>query len=120
MSTPTAAREIPAGALPELRLKPREERRITAGHLWIFSNEVDTARTPLTAFEPGAPCRVVTSHDRFLGYAYVNPHALICARIVGRNPDYPPGKSLIVHRLQVALALRERLFDRPYYRLAFG
>jgi 23S rRNA (cytosine1962-C5)-methyltransferase len=120
MSTPNAALEQPAGALPELRLKPREERRITAGHLWIFSNEVDTARTPLTAFEPGAPCRVVTSHDRFLGYAYVNPHALICARIVGRNPDYPPGKSLIVHRLQVALALRERLFDRPYYRLAFG
>ncbi|HET7201845.1 MAG TPA: class I SAM-dependent rRNA methyltransferase [Steroidobacteraceae bacterium] len=120
MSTPNAARENPADALPELRLKPREERRISAGHLWIFSNEVDTARTPLTAFEPGAACRVVTSSDRFLGYAYVNPHALICARIVGRNPDYPPGKSLIVHRLQVALALRERLFDRPYYRLAFG
>jgi 23S rRNA (cytosine1962-C5)-methyltransferase len=120
MSTPNAAHEHPADALPELRLKPREERRISAGHLWIFSNEVDTARTPLTAFEPGAPCRVVTSHDRFLGYAYVNPHALICARIVGRNPDYPPGKSLIVHRLQVALALRERLFDRPFYRLAFG
>jgi 23S rRNA (cytosine1962-C5)-methyltransferase len=120
MSTPDAALDPPAAALPELRLKPREERRLNAGHLWIFSNEVDIAATPLTAFEPGAPCRVVTSSDRFLGYAYVNPHALICARIVGRNPDYPPGKSLIVHRLQVALALRERLFERPYYRLAFG
>jgi 23S rRNA (cytosine1962-C5)-methyltransferase len=120
MSTPTAAIEFEATAWPELRLKPREERRLTAGHLWIFSNEVDTARTPLTAFESGAPCRVLSSHDRFLGYAYVNPHALICARIVGRHPDYPPGKSLIVHRLQVALALRERLHARPFYRLVYG
>ncbi|HEX6572180.1 MAG TPA: hypothetical protein VF055_09165, partial [Steroidobacteraceae bacterium] len=120
MSTPTAAIEIPTTDIAELRLKPREERRLTAGHLWIFSNEVDTARTPLTAFQPGALCRVVSSHDRFLGYAYVNPHALICARIVGRDPDYPPGKSLIVHRLQVALALRERLHARPFYRLVYG
>jgi 23S rRNA (cytosine1962-C5)-methyltransferase len=121
MSSPPAALEKSTAAeLPELRLKPREERRLAAGHLWIFSNEVDTARTPLTAFEPGAQCRVVSSQDRFLGYAYVNPHALICARIVGRNPAYPPGKSLIVHRLQVALALRERLFAQPFYRLVYG
>jgi 23S rRNA (cytosine1962-C5)-methyltransferase len=120
MSTPTAAIEIPTTDIAELRLKPREERRLAAGHLWIFSNEVDTARTPLTAFQPGALCRVVSSHDRFLGYAYVNPHALICARIVGRDPDYPPGKSMIVHRLQVALALRERLHARPFYRLVYG
>ena len=58
----------------------------------MFSNEVDTARTPLTAFTPGALCRVVSSHDRMLGYAYVNPHALICARIVGRDPHHPPGR----------------------------
>jgi 23S rRNA (cytosine1962-C5)-methyltransferase len=120
MSTPTAAIEIPTTDIAELRLKPREERRLTAGHLWIFSNEVDIVRTPLTAFQPGALCRVVSSHDRFLGYAYVNPHALICARIVGRDPEYPPGKSLIVHRLQVALALRERLHARPFYRLVYG
>jgi 23S rRNA (cytosine1962-C5)-methyltransferase len=51
-----AAEAPPAGlALPELRLKPREDRRLVAGHLWVFSNEVDTARTPLTAFAPGRP-----------------------------------------------------------------
>jgi 23S rRNA (cytosine1962-C5)-methyltransferase len=105
---------------PELRLKAREDRRIAAGHLWIFSNEVDTARTPLGGFEPGAICRVVGDRERFLGYAYVNPHALICARILGRDGRFPPGKPLFVHRLQVALALRERLYDTPYYRLVYG
>ena len=112
-------RDEPA-ALPELRLNRGEERRIEGGHLWIFSNEVDTARTPLTAFAAGAQARVVSSRDKFLGYAYVNPHALICARLLSRDPRYPPSRSLLVHRLQVALALRERLYPRPYYRLVFG
>jgi len=105
--------------LPELRLKPREDRRIAAGHLWIFSNEVDTARTPLTGFVPGAACRVIGDRDRFLGYAYVNPHALICARILSRDGRFLPGSSLFVHRLRVALALRERLYETPFYRLLF-
>lgn len=118
----THAAEAPAEglALPELRLKPREGRRLSAGHLWVFSNEVDTERTPLTGFAPGALCRVIGDRDHFLGYAYVNPHALICARILGRDARYPPGKSLLVHRLQVALALRERLYPRPFYRLVHG
>lgn len=109
-----------ASALPDLVLKPREERRLQAGHLWVFSNEVDTAATPLTAFEPGAHVAVRSSGQRFLGYAYVNPRTLISARIVGRDPVHPPGKPLLVHRLKVALALRERLYAAPYYRLAFG
>ena len=120
MSTPPPASTTSAQDLPELRLKPREERRIAGGHLWIFSNEVDTARTPLTAFEPGALCRVLAGNDRFLGFAYVNPHALICARILGRDPGLAPGKSLLVRRLQVALALRERLYAQPFYRLVYG
>ncbi len=119
MTTSSAAPDAP-DALPELRLRHREDRRITAGHLWVFSNEVDTARTPLTAFAPGAMCRVIGDKERFLGYAYVNPHALICARIVGRDPEFAPGKSLVVHRLQVALALRERLYPEPFYRLVYG
>jgi 23S rRNA (cytosine1962-C5)-methyltransferase len=106
--------------LPELRLKPREDRRIAAGHLWIFSNEVDTASTPLAGFAPGAACRVIGDRDRFLGYAYVNPHSLICARILSRDGRYQPGTSLFAHRLRVALALRERLYQAPYYRLVYG
>jgi len=105
---------------PELRLRLREDRRIAAGHLWIFSNEVDSSRTPLSGFTAGAICRVVGDRDRFLGYAYVNPHALICARILSRDGRHPPGRPLFVHRLQVALALRERLYDRPFYRLVYG
>ena len=106
--------------LPPLLLKPQEERRLHAGHLWIFSNEINVGATPLTAFAPGAHVQVRSSHNRFLGYAYVNPRTLISARLLGRDPDYPPGRSLLVHRFRVALALRERLYAAPFYRLAYG
>jgi 23S rRNA (cytosine1962-C5)-methyltransferase len=106
--------------LPELRLKQGEERRIEGGHLWVFSNEVDTGRTPLPAFRPGEPVRLVSARDRFLGYACVSPQALICARILGRDPAHPPSAALLAQRLQRALALRERLFPRPFYRLVHG
>ena len=107
-------------SLPELRLRRGEDRRLSAGHLWVFSNEVDIARTPLTGFSPGALCRVVSDRDKFIGYGYVNPHSLICARILGRDPDFLPGKSLLVHRLQVAQSVRRSLHERPFYRLVHG
>jgi 23S rRNA (cytosine1962-C5)-methyltransferase len=103
-----------------LKLKRGEERRLRAGHLWIFSNEVDTAATPLAGLRPGQLVRVLSSRDEFLGHAYVNPHALICARIVSRAAQQPIDRSLLVHRLKTALVLRERLSAEPYYRLVFG
>lgn len=120
MSSQTDTAAAQGRALPPLVLKRDEERRLHAGHLWIFSNEVDVGRSPLTDFEPGAHVEVRSSQGRFLGYAYVNPQTLISARLLGRDPDHPPGKSLLVHRLKVALALRKRFCDEPYYRLVFG
>lgn len=115
------AQHSPAGAaLPVLRLKRGEDRRLRAGHLWVFSNEVDTEASPLGGFTPGQHVRVHSDRDQFLGYAYLNPHALICARILSRSPVHPPDASLLAHRLKVALALRERLYRQPYYRLVFG
>ena len=120
MSSSPETVAVACGNLPPLLLKPQEERRLQAGHLWIFSNEVNVGATPLTAFAPGAHVQVRSSHDRFLGYAYVNPRTLISARLLGRDADYPPGRSLLVHRFRVALALRERMYAAPFYRLAFG
>jgi 23S rRNA (cytosine1962-C5)-methyltransferase len=105
---------------PELKLKPREDRRLRAGHLWVYSNEVDTAATPLTALAAGTIVRLASVEGRFLGWAGVNPHSLIAARILSRDAAHPPGRSLFVHRLKVALALRDRLYPEGYYRALFG
>lgn len=103
-----------------LRLNRDEDRRLRAGHLWVYSNEVDTAVTPLSGFTPGQPVEIQAHNGRVLGTGYVNPHSLICARLLSRDPAHPVSQSLLVHRLKVALALRESLYDKPYYRLAFG
>jgi 23S rRNA (cytosine1962-C5)-methyltransferase len=107
--------------LAPLRLRRNEDRRLRAGHLWVFSNEVDVERTPLTGFEPGEPVEVQDSRGAPLGAGYVNPHSLICARLVSRDAARPLDGDLLRSRLRRALALRETLFPgRPFYRLAFG
>lgn len=106
--------------LPPLRLRKNEERRLRGGHLWIFSNEVDIAATPLKSFQPGDLCRVETMQGEALGVAYVNPDSLISARLLSRNPKTGIGSGFFVQRLQRAEPLRQRLYGKPYYRLAFG
>ena len=105
---------------PALYLKRGEDARLRAGHLWVFSNEVDVERSPLTAFAPGDACAIVDHRGKAIGVGYVNPNSLIAARLVARGLDHPLDSSLIVHRLNVALSLRERLYAQPYYRLVFG
>ncbi|MHB1514455.1 MAG: class I SAM-dependent rRNA methyltransferase [Acidiferrobacteraceae bacterium] len=107
-------------ALPALRLRRHEDRRIRLGHPWVFSNEVDTDATPLGAFEPGQPAVVQSATGDVLGSVYVNPASLICARIVSPRPDQPLDASVLERRLAAALRLRESLFSTPYYRLAFA
>ncbi len=106
--------------LAPLVLKKGEERRIRSGHPWVYSNEVDTARTPLTELKPGDPVEILSSTGKFLGNGYLNPATLITARIVSRDPRYRLDRSLLIHRFKVALSLRERLFNRPFYRLVHG
>ena len=104
-----------------LRLRRNEERRLRAGHLWVFSNEVDVERTPLSSFEPGDPVQIQDSRGTPVGTGYVNPRSLICARLVSRRPDRPLDAELLRARIGSALALRERLFaPDPYYRLVYG
>ncbi|HET6546115.1 MAG TPA: class I SAM-dependent rRNA methyltransferase [Rhodanobacteraceae bacterium] len=105
---------------PALFLRRGEDTRLRAGHLWVFSNEVDVERSPLSGFEPGDICAIVDARGKALGIGYVNPNALVCARLVNRGLGHALDKSLIVHRLNVALALRERFYREPYYRLVYG
>ncbi|HUR40779.1 MAG TPA: class I SAM-dependent rRNA methyltransferase [Verrucomicrobiae bacterium] len=105
---------------PELRLKPNEDRRLRAGHLWIYSNEVDTTRTPLVGLTPGTLCRVVDARNKPLGLATVNPHTLLTGRLLTSKADGTLDAAWFARRIASALALRERLYDKPFYRLVYG
>lgn len=120
----TAGRCVQGETVPDsfqkLRLKRGEERRIRAGHLWVFSNEVDVKATPLTELAPGADTEVTDFKGNVLGYATVSPNSLICARLYSREARHLD-EDFLALRLAKALALRERLFasasDQPFYRL---
>lgn len=103
-----------------LRLKRREDRRIRAGHLWVFSNEIDTAVTPLKGLEAGSPVRIEAADGRFLAHGYANPASLISARVTSRDARRPFDGRLLRTRLESALTLRQRHHDAPFYRWVHG
>ena len=90
------------------------------GHLWIFSNEVDTKETPLNSFTPGQTVTVTSSSGEKFGNAYINPHALICARLFSHDSRQPLDSGLLQRQLGNALQLRQSYFEDPYYRLVYG
>ncbi|WP_455366395.1 class I SAM-dependent rRNA methyltransferase [Kaarinaea lacus] len=101
-------------------MKKNEDRRVRAGHLWIFSNEIDTKATPLTGFRPGDRVTVISNSGKPLGNAYLNPHSLICARIYSHHKQQDLDAAFFGERIKQALRLRERCFNEPYYRLVYS
>lgn len=107
-------------AHPQLFLRKNEDKRLRQGHLWVFSNEVDIARSPLAQFTAGDLVSVTASNGKILGTAYINPNTLICARLLSRKSSTKVGEKIFTARISDALALRELFYAKPFYRLVFS
>src|SRR5687767_11673578 len=101
---------------PSVHLLPGQDRRLRAGHPWVYSNEL-RMDAEAKALPPGEPVCLLSAERKPLAIALFNPHSLIAARVVTRNKDATIDAAFVERRLARALRLRERLFDRPYYRL---
>jgi 23S rRNA (cytosine1962-C5)-methyltransferase len=101
---------------PILRLKPREGRRARAGAPWVFSNEIviDAASRGLAA---GVLVNVEGDDGRSFGVGYYNANSLIAVRLFEAPVETEINHDFFAGRLRRALALREALFDLPFYRL---
>jgi 23S rRNA (cytosine1962-C5)-methyltransferase len=102
---------------PLLRLLPGRDRRVKAGHPWAFSNEI-AMDAAARALPPGGVVRLEGDDGVRHGAWHFNPHSLIAARRLDADPDIAVDAAFWRARLAEALALRERLFDAPHYRLA--
>lgn len=102
--------------LPLLRLKPKEGRRVRAGAPWAYSNEIklDPAAKALPV---GSLVRLEGDDGKPLGTGYFNPNSLIAVRLFDGADDADINQKFLEARLGRALALREALYDRPFYRL---
>ncbi|MGE5504278.1 MAG: class I SAM-dependent rRNA methyltransferase [Actinomycetota bacterium] len=109
------AADSPA-ARPLIRFEKGRTRRFRAGHPWAFSNEI--AMTPeAKALPPGSLVTLVDAGDERLGVATFNPHSLIAVRLLDRDAGRTVDAAFLAERLGAALALRQALYDRPFYRL---
>lgn len=107
-------------SLPTLRLNPNAERRLRVGHSWVFSNEIDTAKTPLKALKAGDLVNIVDARGKTVGTAYANPNSLIAARLLSTRSDAVIDLAWLRRRLAAALALRDSIYPTPHYRLVYG
>lgn len=107
-------------SLPLLQLKKNEDRRIRDGHLWVYSNEIDTKISPLKGCTPGQLVNFQNNRGQFVGRGYINPNTLLCGRILTFDSNEVIDESFFEKRLTKALALRERHFSAPFYRLVYG
>jgi 23S rRNA (cytosine1962-C5)-methyltransferase len=101
---------------PAVHLLQGQDRRLRAGHPWVFSNELrmDVAAK---ALPPGEPVCLIAADGKPLALAQFNPHSLIAARVVTRNTGATLDGAFLERRLARALRLRERLFEKSFYRL---
>ncbi len=101
---------------PLLRVSPRQDRRLKAGHPWAFSNELAT--TPdHRKWPPGAPVRLEGDDKWRYGTWAFNPHSLIAARLLDRDPAVAIDAAWVRGRVEAAAALRARVCDSPFHRL---
>ncbi len=104
----------------DLFLRKGADHRLRGGHLWVYSNEVDSARSPLGGFSAGDLVTVRNTNGSVLGSAYMEPNSLICARVYAPAEQRPLDAQLFTARLATALAMREAAFEQPFYRLVYG
>ncbi len=100
---------------PVVRLHAGRDKRLRHGHPWAYSNEVQMDQTA-KAIPPGSVVRLVDSGGSALGLAAFNPHTLIAARMLTADPAAVVDSAFLAGRIRRAVALRDRLFGRPFYR----
>src|ERR1700731_1263393 len=101
---------------PTVTLLPGHHKRALHGHPWIFSNEVQMD-AEAKAVAPGSLVTLKTGDGRALGVATFNPHTLVAARLIDRDAGRRIDRDFLAKRLRRALAIRERLYAEPFYRL---
>ena len=100
---------------PNVKLRPGKGRRLSQGAPWAFADEIAMDRRT-RKLQPGTLVRLIDG-DRTQGVAAFNPESRIAARLLDGDPQAVIDTDWLQARLSRAQALRDRLFETPYWRL---
>lgn len=100
---------------PVVRLRPQARRR-QAGVPWHYQDEIVLDRRT-RAIPAGAVVTLEDAERRPIGTAAFNAASKITVRLLDADPAAEIDAAWFAARLGRALALREALFDAPFYRL---
>ncbi len=101
---------------PVLRLAQGQGKRLRAGSPWVFSNEI-AMKPEYRQMEKGGLIRLESDDGVRFGTFMFNPHSLIAARLLDRDPAAEIDTAWMFRRLETALALRSRIMEGTFYRL---
>lgn len=103
--------------LPIVRLKPKANARaIRHGFPWVYENELVTDRRT-KKLDAGNLAVLEDAERRPMGLVAVNSNSKIICRMLDRNPEAVINQAWFEARFAKALAMRERLYEAPFYRL---
>jgi 23S rRNA (cytosine1962-C5)-methyltransferase len=98
-------------------LRKKEENRALAGHLWVFSNEIDHVEGEIAN---GDLVEVFSSRKQFIGIGLVNRNSLIAVRILTRDRE-EIDKEFFKKRISAACKFRQEMYPQERsYRLVYG
>jgi 23S rRNA (cytosine1962-C5)-methyltransferase len=103
--------------LSVLRLKPKADaRRLRHGHPWAWQDELVLDRRG-RALPPGSLVVLEDADRQPLGMGTVSIEAKVAFRMLDRDSEAQINQDWFTARIAAAMALRERIYSEPYYRL---
>jgi len=98
-------------------MRPKTQARaIRHGAPWVYDNELVTDRRT-KKLSPGSIALLEDAERKPLAVVAVNPASRIMARVLDRDVQAVIDGDWLRVRMARALALRERVFEAPFYRL---
>lgn len=102
----------------KIKLKRGEEKRIKAGHLWIFNNEIEKVAD---LEENGEIVEVVDHKGNFVARGYYNKHSLISVRILTDDVNQEIDKIFLKERIDRAYQYRKNIYPQlSAYRVVYS
>lgn len=101
---------------PRLRLRPKGGSRFRTGAPWVYSDELVLDRRT-RALPAGTIVTLEDAERTPIATGAFHPTSKIGFRVLERLPDVVIDRTWLTAKVATAVALREKLFSAPFYRL---